>query len=178
QAEHGPDSQVLLVSDDPALLDAVERALTAQLPQLPRAEVASAALAHSRAVLVDSIEAGIELSNRYAPEHLILQLERPRQWLARVRNAGSVFLGALTPESLGDYGSGTNHVLPTGGAARYTGGVSVDSFQKQMTVQQADVQALREVGPQIIRLAQAEGLDAHALAVSRRLDWLAQAPNP
>ena len=175
QAEHGPDSQVLLVSDDPALLDAVERALTAQLPQLPRAEVASAALAHSRAVLVDSIEAGIELSNRYAPEHLILQLERPRQWLARVRNAGSVFLGALTPESLGDYGSGTNHVLPTGGAARYTGGVSVDSFRKQMTVQQADVQALREVGPQIIRLAQAEGLDAHALAVSRRLDWLSEA---
>ncbi len=172
QAEHGPDSQVLLVSDSAELLDAVESALVEQLDDLPRAAVVLTALAHSRAVLVDELATALTLSNAYAPEHLILQISQPRQWLPQVRNAGSVFLGSLTPESLGDYGSGTNHVLPTGGAARYTGGVSVDSFQKQMTVQEASADALREVGPQIDRLARAEGLDAHARAVTKRLQWL------
>lgn len=174
QAEHGPDSQVLLVSDSAALLDTVELALQQQLADLPRASVATAALSHSRALLVDRLETALAASNAYAPEHLILQVRQPRDWLPQVRNAGSVFLGNLTPESLGDYGSGTNHVLPTGGAARYTGGVSVDSFQKQMTVQEASADALRSVGPQIERLALAEGLDAHARAVSHRLTWLKQ----
>ncbi len=172
QAEHGPDSQVLLVSDSAELLDAVETALAEQLAQLPRAAVASTALQHSRAVLVETIDEALQLCNDYAPEHLILQLRQPRRWLPRVSNAGSVFLGDLTPESLGDYGSGTNHVLPTGGAARFTGGVCVDSFRKLITVQQADSQGLREIGAQIVRLADAEGLQAHAQAVSRRLSWL------
>ena len=131
------------------------------------------ALAASRALQVPDLASAVVVSNAYAPEHLILQTRQPRALLPSVSAAGSVFLGAWTPESLGDYGSGTNHVLPTGGAARYTGGVSVASFQKLMTVQEATPTGLAAVGPDTVTLAEAEGLRAHAQAVSVRLAALA-----
>src|SRR3546814_6354027 len=125
QAEHGPDSQVLLLSDSAGLLDAVEAQLQAQLPELPRADIARDALAASRLIQVDALATAFEISNRYAPEHLILALRDPRAWLDRVQAAGSVFLGAWAPEALGDYCSGTNHVLPPGGAPRAVGGLTL-----------------------------------------------------
>ncbi|MEZ5440113.1 MAG: histidinol dehydrogenase [Lysobacterales bacterium] len=173
QAEHGPDSQVLLITPDPTLIDAVEGQLQQQLASLPRADIARQALEASRALQVPDLASAVVVSNAYAPEHLILQTRQPRALLPSVSAAGSVFLGAWTPESLGDYGSGTNHVLPTGGAARYTGGVSVASFQKLMTVQEATPAGLAAVGPDTVTLAEAEGLRAHAQAVSVRLAALA-----
>ena len=169
QAEHGPDSQVLLLSDSEALLARVERALEAQLRALPRAEVASAALAQSRLVLVDTLEQAFEISNSYAPEHLIVALREPRAWLSRVEAAGSVFLGDFTPEALGDYCSGTNHVLPTAGAARAYSGVSVASFQNFISVQAATRAGIDGIGACAVTLAEAEGLEAHANAVRLRL---------
>ena len=170
QAEHGPDSQVLLLTDSDALLDAVAAEITRQLPQLPRAEIAVRALAHSRLVRVVDIAQAIAVSNAYAPEHLILSLREPRAWLPAIDNAGSVFLGDWTPEALGDYCSGSNHVLPTGGAARAWSGLSVASFQKAISVQVATPQGLRNIGPCAATLAHAEGLQAHARAVELRLE--------
>ena len=170
QAEHGPDSQVLLLTDSDALLDAVAAEITRQLPQLPRAEIAVRALAHSRLVRVVDIAQAIAVSNAYAPEHLILSLREPRAWLPAIDNAGSVFLGDWTPEALGDYCSGSNHVLPTGGAARAWSGLSVASFQKSISVQLATPQGLRNIGPCAATLAHAEGLQAHARAVELRLE--------
>ncbi len=174
QAEHGPDSQVLLVSDSDTLLDAVQNEVLRQCAGLPRAEIAWRALANSRAIRVESIAQAFEVSNRYAPEHLIVQVREPRAWLDDIESAGSVFLGAWTPESLGDYCSGSNHVLPTYGWARSCSGVSVASFRKQVTVQTCTPDALRAVGPCAMSLAAAEGLDAHRRAVSLRLDALEQ----
>ena len=173
QAEHGPDSQVLLLTDDDGLLASVETAIQLQLADLPRANIARQALASSRLVRVASIEQAFEVSNAYAPEHLILALREPRGWLPRVAAAGSVFLGDWAPEALGDYCSGTNHVLPTGGAARWCSGLSVASFQTSITVQEVSPQGLRAIGGCAIELASAEGLDAHRLAVVRRLEALA-----
>lgn len=170
QAEHGADSQALLLSDDDDLLDGVERALATQLATLPRAGIARQALSASCAIRVESIDDAFALSNDYAPEHLILALRTPRDWLSRVQAAGSVFLGDLAPEALGDYCSGTNHVLPTGGAARALGGLSVASFQVAISVQQVDARGLAAIGPTAIALAEAEGLAAHARAVSLRLE--------
>jgi len=169
QAEHGPDSQVLLLSDSVALLDAVDAELQAQLPRLPRADIARAALASSRVIRVDSLEIAFEISNRYAPEHLILALREPRAWLDRVQAAGSVFLGDWTPEALGDYCSGTNHVLPTGGAARAVSGLGVASFQTAISVQSAQPRGIAAIGPCAIVLATAEGLDGHRNAIALRL---------
>jgi len=169
QAEHGPDSQVLLVSDSAALLDAVRREVDRQCAVLPRAAIARQALAHSRMIRVASIVEAFEVSNRYAPEHLIVQVREPRAWLDKIESAGSVFLGHWTPESLGDYCSGGNHVLPTYGWARSCSGVSVASFQKQVTVQTCAPDALRAVGPCAATLAAAEGLEAHRRAVTLRL---------
>ncbi len=169
QAEHGPDSQVLLLSDSAALLRAVERELDAQLDALPRQAVARQALSSSRLVLVASIGDALEISNAYAPEHLILALRSPRAWLDRVECAGSVFLGDWTPEALGDYCSGSNHVLPTGGAARACSGLSVASFQTFVSVQSATPGGIAAIGPCAITLARAEGLDAHANAVALRM---------
>ena len=169
QAEHGPDSQVMLVSDSAGLLAAVEREVERQCRSLPRAAVARQALAHSRLILVASIGEAIDLGNRYAPEHLIVQVREPRTWLDAIANAGSVFLGHWTPESLGDYCSGSNHVLPTYGWARSYSGVSVASFQKQITVQACDPRGLRGIGPCAATLAAAEGLEAHRRAVTLRL---------
>ena len=170
QAEHGPDSQVLLVSDSDALLDAVSIQVDAQLARLPRADIATQALSASRLVLVRDIAQAIEVSDAYAPEHLILALRDPRAWLDRVHNAGSIFLGDWTPEALGDYCSGSNHVLPTGGAARAWSGLSVASFQKAITVQEANRAGIAAAGPCAATLAHAEGLQAHARAVELRLE--------
>lgn len=169
QAEHGPDSQVLLVSDAPALISAVEVALARQLDALPRADIARQALARSRLVEVDSLEDAFALSNLYAPEHLILALREPRRWLDRVTAAGSIFLGDHTPEALGDYCSGTNHVLPTDGAAHAWSGVGVAAFQKTISVQTATPGGVVAIGPDAIAIAEAEGLQAHANAVRLRL---------
>jgi histidinol dehydrogenase len=169
QAEHGPDSQVILLSDDEALLDAVTAEVGRQVATLPRAEIARRALAHSRLIRVGDIAQAIALSNDYAPEHLILSVREPERWLPGVRNAGTVFLGDWTPESLGDYCSGSNHVLPTGGAARAWSGLSVSSFMKSLTVQSASRAGLGAIGPCAVTLAEAEGLHAHARAVQLRL---------
>jgi len=169
QAEHGPDSQVILLTDSAALLEAVLVAVAEQLTQLQRRDTASQALQSSRAILVDSLAQALLVSNLYAPEHLIMQVREPRAWLAEVRNAGSVFLGAWTPESVGDYCSGTNHVLPTYGHARAYSGVSVASFQKAITVQELSRAGLVGIGPCAMTLARAEGLDGHERAVSLRL---------
>ncbi len=173
QAEHGADSQVLLVSNETTVLDAVETEIERQLATLPRAEIARRALDASRLVEVDSLEAAFDVSNAYAPEHLILALREPRRWLDRVEAAGSIFLGDWAPEALGDYCSGTNHVLPTGGAARFTGGLSVASFQTAITVQEVAREGIAAIGPCAVELAGAEGLDAHLRAVAMRLEALA-----
>ena len=169
QAEHGPDSQVLLLSDSDALLETVAAEVEAQLLGLPRAAIARRALERSRLLKVDTLEQAFEVSNAYAPEHLIVALREPRAWLDRVRAAGSVFLGDLTPEALGDYCSGTNHVLPTAGAAAATSGVSVASFQNFISVQEATFEGIAAIGPDAVAMADAEGLDAHASAVRLRL---------
>jgi histidinol dehydrogenase len=169
QAEHGPDSQVLVIGDDRAVLEATIAAVREQLQELPRAKIAAASLAHARVILSASLDEALDISNAYAPEHLILNVAAPRRWLEKVQNAGSVFLGAWSPESVGDYCSGTNHVLPTYGHARASSGVSVASFQKQITVQELTRDGLREIGPCAATLARAEGLAAHERAVTRRL---------
>ena len=169
QAEHGADSQVLLVSDDTALIEAVEIELAKQREVLPRRAIAAAALQRSRAIRVPTLEAAFDVSNTYAPEHLILAIDAPRAWLPRVQAAGSVFLGNYAPEAIGDYCSGTNHVLPTGGAARAISGLSVASFQVAISVQSADRAGLAAIGATATTLARAEGLEAHARAVDVRL---------
>ncbi|OEZ00039.1 MULTISPECIES: histidinol dehydrogenase [Stenotrophomonas] len=170
QAEHGPDSQVLLLTDDATMLERVEAQVQAQLAKLSRADIAAQALQSSRLVLVDSLVQAFQISNRYAPEHLILALREPRDWLAQVEAAGSVFLGDYTPEALGDYCSGTNHVLPTAGAARAYSGVSVASFQNMISVQSASAQGIAAIGNCARVLARAEGLDAHENAVALRME--------
>ncbi len=170
QAEHGPDSQVILLSDDAGLLARVEAEIDRQLARLPRAAIARQALAASRLIRVERLEEAFAISNAYAPEHLILALREPRAWLERVEAAGSVFLGDYTPEALGDYCSGTNHVLPTSGAARAYSGVSVASFQNFVSVQSASRQGLAGIGDCALTLARAEGLDAHAYAVAVRME--------
>ncbi|MNM45335.1 Histidinol dehydrogenase [compost metagenome] len=169
QAEHGPDSQVLLLSDDAAMIAAVQDEVEKQLVLLAREDIARQALDASLLIKVESIEQAFAISNRYAPEHLILALREPRDWLPQVEAAGSVFLGDYTPEALGDYCSGTNHVLPTAGAARAYSGVSVASFQNQISVQAATREGIANIGPCALTLARAEGLGAHANAVAVRL---------
>jgi histidinol dehydrogenase len=172
QAEHGPDSQVLLVTPSAMLADAVDAAIEAQLQVLPRNGVAREALSHGRALIARDLDEGVEISNRYAPEHLILQVPDAGRWVEKIEAAGSVFLGDWTPESLGDYCSGTNHVLPTYGYARAWSGLSVTDFQLSISVQQASPEGFRRLGPTARTLAELEGLDAHALAVKLRLEAL------
>ncbi len=169
QAEHGPDSQVLLLSDDAALIAAVQAEVETQVAQLSREAIARQALDASQLIKVDSLEQAFAISNRYAPEHLILALREPRRWLDKVEAAGSVFMGDYTPEALGDYCSGTNHVLPTAGAARAYSGVSIASFQNQISVQAVSREGIAAIGPCALTLARAEGLGAHANAVALRL---------
>lgn len=169
QAEHGPDSQVMLVSFGKSFVSRTQLALSRQLAQLPRRSIAMRALEHSRVLIVSSSDEAAEIANRYAPEHLILQIERPRTLLAQITTSGSVFLGAWTPEALGDYASGTNHVLPTYGWARACSGLGLADFSRTMTVQAATPRGLRRLGPVVERLALAENLAAHQRAVSVRL---------
>lgn len=178
QAEHGPDSQVLLLTDDPELARAAVAEVERQVEDLPRADIARKSLASSTAVVAPDLAEAFEISNDYAPEHLILALREPEEWLDRVERAGSVFLGDWSPETLGDYCSGTNHVLPTAGAARWTGGVNVASFQIAMTVQRVTPQGLATTGPCAVTLSEAEGLHAHQRAVTRRLQRLGSGGAP
>ena len=169
QAEHGVDSQVILVTTSSDLGTQVADQIENQLQQLSRADIARGALDNSRIIVVDDILTAINVSNRYAPEHLILQVDEPRDRLAEIRNAGSIFVGPWTPESVGDYCSGTNHVLPTYGFARTYSGLGVDQFMRQMTVQELTREGLENLGAAVVSLAGLEGLDAHAAAVTRRL---------
>jgi histidinol dehydrogenase len=169
QAEHGVDSQVILVTTSSDLGTQVADQIENQLQQLTRADIARGALDNSRIIVVDDIPTAIHVSNRYAPEHLILQIDEPRDRLAEIRNAGSIFVGPWTPESVGDYCSGTNHVLPTYGFARTYSGLGVDQFMRQMTVQELTREGLENLGAAVVSLAGLEGLDAHAAAVTRRL---------
>ena len=174
QAEHGPDSQVVLVAFSRMFAARVQTELARQLADLPRRDIARRALAGSRILLANAVEDAVLIANLYAPEHLILQVAAPRTLLAQVRTAGSVFLGPWTPESLGDYASGTNHVLPTGGWARTCSGLGLADFQRTMTVQTASPRGLRKLGPVVARLALAENLAAHQRAVRVRLDRLSR----
>ncbi|MGD8927448.1 MAG: histidinol dehydrogenase [Lysobacterales bacterium] len=169
QAEHGPDSQVILLTDNPALAEAVIRQLRALAPASPRAAILDRSLAACRILIVESLQEAVALSNDYAPEHLIVNTRDASEWADSVRNAGSVFLGPWTPESLGDYCSGTNHVLPTYGWARSHGALGAGDFMRRMTFQTASREALGVVGPVAEKLAEVEGLDAHRMAVRSRL---------
>jgi histidinol dehydrogenase len=169
QAEHGSDSQVLLVTTSQPLGRQVQSQVDAQLQTLSRADIARDALKNSTIIIVDSVRSAIGISNRYAPEHLILQIANARGVLSDIRNAGSVFVGAWSPESVGDYCSGANHVLPTYGYATTYSGLSVDQFMRSMTIQELSRDGLERIGAAVTTLAGLEGLDAHAAAVSRRL---------
>jgi histidinol dehydrogenase len=172
QAEHSADAQVVFVTTSSALAEATVTQIENQMQKLGRADTLRQSIEHARLFVVDTIDTAIELSTAYAPEHLILQVANARDWLPNVRNAGSVFLGAWTPETMGDYCSGTNHVLPTYGFARAYSGLSLHDFVKRMTVQELTSDGLRELGPTAITLAALEGLDAHANAVRVRLAHL------
>jgi histidinol dehydrogenase len=169
QAEHGADSQVLLVSPDECLLEAVAREVATQVVTLPRRNIALAALAHARLIRVANLAEAMQVSERYAPEHLIVNTRDPRALLRGLSNAGSIFLGAWSPETVGDYCAGPNHVLPTLGFARAFGGVGVDSFVRRVNVQELNAAGLRAIGPDAALLARAERLEAHARAVDLRL---------
>jgi histidinol dehydrogenase len=176
QAEHSADAQVVFVTTSSALAEATAAQVEAQMRKLGRIDTLRQSIEHARLFVVDTLDAAIEISNTYAPEHLILQVTNARDWLPQVRNAGSVFLGTWTPETMGDYCSGTNHVLPTYGFAKAYSGLSLHDFLKRMTVQELTADGLRELGPTAITLAALEGLDAHANAVRVRLAALDRRP--
>ncbi|MEL7426082.1 MAG: histidinol dehydrogenase [Bacteroidota bacterium] len=169
QAEHGADSQVVLVCYSEQMAEAVQKATEEQLAQLPRRDFAAASLANSATIVVNDQREATALINAYGPEHLILAVDQPETWVEGIINAGSVFMGHYTPESVGDYASGTNHTLPTNGFARAYSGVSLDSFVRKITFQQLTPQGLQNIGPTVETMAAAESLDAHKLAVSIRL---------
>lgn len=168
--------QVVLVTLPGADVAAIEAQVNEQLSTLPRADAARTALSHSFTVRAPSRDAACAFSNRYAPEHLIINTADAEEWLPQIDHAGSVFLGRWTPESVGDYASGTNHVLPTYGYARMYSGVNSDAFSKKMTVQTLSEKGIRGLGPVVERMAEVEGLEAHKRAVSLRLDDLGRFP--
>ena len=172
QAEHGIDSQVFLVSDSEFVLTEALRELEIQLERLERKNLAASALENSKAILVHNLDEGLELVNPYAAEHLIIASDKASEFVSLVKHAGSVFLGNYTPESAGDYASGTNHTLPTNGYARAYSGVSLDSFVRKVTFQQITAEGIKQLGQTIITMAEAEGLDAHAEAVRIRIKSL------
>jgi len=175
QAEHGPDSPAILVTDDEALADAVDAHLPGLLASNPRrAILAEALLTHGRFVIVPSIDAGVEIVNDYGPEHLSIDVADPESVVSRIRNAGSVFVGPWAPESAGDYATGANHVLPTGGLARASGALSVETFGKHIQVQRITRDGLARLRPTIATLAEAEGLHAHRHAVDVRFERSAE----
>ena len=169
QAEHDPLSQAILLTDSTRIAQAAAAAVRAQIAQLSRQTVLRASVAALRIVFVPDLATAFAIAEDYAPEHLIIETREPRHWLARVNTAGSVFLGHYTPESMGDYCSGTNHVLPTYGHARAYSGLGLNDFQRRMTVQELSGDGLRSLGPTAVTLARLEGLDAHANAVEIRL---------
>lgn len=169
QAEHGPDSQVLLVSSDIEVINNVLQEVNKQIRALPRQETAGQALKNSKAILLDSLNDILDLVNDYGPEHLIISMEDAEELAGKIINAGSVFIGNYTPESAGDYASGTNHTLPTNGYARVYSGVNLDSFVKKITFQKMNKTGLKKLGPVIEKMADAENLFAHKNAVSIRL---------
>ena len=170
QAEHGADSQVILVTPSETLAKQTALSIEKQLAPLPRAETARKALSHSRTFIADSIEQAVEISNEYAPEHLVVQVENARDLLDSLDNAGSIFLGAYSPESMGDYASGTNHVLPTYGYTRTYSSLGLADFSKRMTVQELTPQGFKDLAKTVELMASAEQLDAHKQAVSIRLN--------
>jgi histidinol dehydrogenase len=175
QAEHGPDAQALLVTTSAALAEQVEQAVRRQVRALSRQRILECSVGEIRLLIVDSLDIALGLANDYAPEHLLLEVHEPRTWLARVRCAGAVFLGSWSPETLGDYCSGPNHTLPTYGYARAHSGLSVEDFQKRITVQELSASGLEGLADTARVLARLEGLDAHAAAIDVRIAALADA---
>jgi histidinol dehydrogenase len=169
QAEHGPDSQVIHISPDRDFLENVQQSINRIMKTLETRDVAQDALLNSKSIWVQDIETAIDISNNYAPEHLIVSLENPRLYLDSIESAGSIFLGYWSPESAGDYCSGTNHVLPTAGYAKSLSGVSVESFTKSVSIQELTKSGLKQLSETISLLARVEGLEAHAKAVEVRL---------
>jgi histidinol dehydrogenase len=172
QAEHGIDSQVVLLSNDDAVIEQVNQAIVKQLAELPRKQIAAKALENSYSVVLKSIEECIDFSNCYAPEHLLLALAETTNFSDKIINAGSVFIGNYSCESAGDYASGTNHTLPTNGYAKSYSGVSLDSFLKKITFQEISSEGLKNIGPSVEIMAEAEGLLAHKNSVTIRLKTL------
>lgn len=169
QAEHGTDSQVILISTSKSMIDAVEKEVEKQIGQLPRHAIAIQAIANSKLIYVDSDRTALDLINEYGPEHFIICTANEDFYVDNIRNAGSVFIGNYTPESAGDYASGTNHTLPTNGYAKQYSGVNLDSFMKSMTFQKISAKGIKEIGTAIELMAEAEGLQAHKHAVTLRL---------
>ncbi len=174
QAEHGPDSQVVLVTPSPIIADQVADAVERQLKELSREDIARQALGSSLLIVADSLTQCVSISNFYGPEHLIVQTKNPRELLPLLDNAGSIFLGDYSPESAGDYASGTNHVLPTYGYTRTYSSLGLADFSKRMTVQELTADGLKGLAPTVVTMAEAEGLDAHKRAVTIRIEKLAQ----
>lgn len=173
QAEHGPDSQVILFTTDESILTSVNKELEIQLAQLPRKDIAARALENSKAIVVNSTEEMLEMVNDYAPEHLIISMNDAPEIAERITNAGSVFIGNYSPESAGDYASGTNHALPTAGYAKGYSGVNLDSFMKKITFQQLSKYGIFNIGPVIEKMAEAEDLLGHKYAATVRLRSIA-----
>ncbi|AGV16020.1 MULTISPECIES: histidinol dehydrogenase [Vibrio] len=173
QAEHGPDSQVVLVTPSPVIADQVTDVVQRQLKELSRADIAEKALASSLIIISESMTQSVSISNYYGPEHLIVQTKNPRELLPLLDNAGSIFLGDWSPESAGDYASGTNHVLPTYGYTRTYSSLGLADFSKRMTVQELSADGLKNLAPTVVTMAEAEGLDAHKRAVTIRVEKLA-----
>jgi histidinol dehydrogenase len=173
QAEHSPDAQAILVTTQAALAAAVLAEVQRQSARLSRTLILRESLHAMRLIVVDALQTAVDIANAYAPEHLILEIREPRRWLPKVSTAGAVFLGHWSPESVGDYCSGPNHTLPTHGYARSYSGLSLEDFQRRITVQELTPSGLQGLGPTAEILAGLEGLDAHAAAVSVRLEALA-----
>ena len=172
QAEHGTDSQVLLITNSISIAEAVQKEIDQQLILLPRKEMAAKALENSTLIVLKNTEDAIACINEYAPEHLILSIENAAQIADKIINAGSIFIGNYSPESVGDYASGTNHTLPTNGFAKAYSGVSIDSFVKKITFQQLTERGLTNIASTVMEMAAAEGLQAHSNAVALRVDWI------
>jgi len=172
QAEHGADSQVLLIANSIELVEEVQKEIGMQLALLPRKDLANKALDNSKAIVLSNMEDAIAMINEYAPEHLILSINNAAQIADKIINAGSIFIGNYSPESVGDYASGTNHTLPTNGFAKAYSGVSLDSFVKKITFQQLTERGLTNIASTVMEMAAAEGLQAHSKAVALRVEWI------
>jgi len=172
QAEHGVDSQVLLISTSRTLIDEVGKEIETQLSTLSRKHIAEKAIENSKLIFVEDHTTALDIINEYGPEHFIICVEDETFYIDNIANAGSVFIGNYTPESAGDYASGTNHTLPTNGYAKQYSGVNLDSFMKSMTFQKISQEGIENIGPAIELMAEAEGLDAHKNAVTLRLNKL------